>query len=320
MVRFQAPRGPPGRPLEVMLARFLIVSLATSFALLLWAGLALCAHLGWSEWWSVPLALGGMLLVDALSVGWSFALSRIYAGGAPEAARLGWGGKLKLVLGEYAAYVLLFTFYQPFAQRPLYGAKQPGMPVVLVPGIYCNAGLWGWMRRRLAGLGVANAWAVTLEPPLAGIDELAERLAEAIKRICGETGAERVVVVGHSMGGLVARACLRDAQTRARIARIVTLGTPHHGSVLARWALGLDGRQLRRGSAWLAALNADSPAPVPVVSIFSWHDNYVAPQDSAVLEGARNAALAGIGHLSLVFSDAVARRVAAEVAAASTQK
>jgi pimeloyl-ACP methyl ester carboxylesterase len=257
-----------------------------------------------------------MLLIDALSVGWSFALASLYAGGAPGLARLGPGGRLKLYFGELAAYVLLFTFMQPFARRPLYGAAAPGIPVVLVPGIYCNAGLWRWMRRRLAALGVAHTWAVTLEPPLAGIDELAGRLASTIERICAETGARQVVVVGHSMGGLVARACLRDAAARARIARIVTVGTPHHGSIHARWAPGLDGYQMRRGGAWLAALDADGPAPVPVVSIFSWHDNYVAPQDSAVLPGADNVALAGIGHLSLAFSDAVARRVAGEALAA----
>jgi pimeloyl-ACP methyl ester carboxylesterase len=300
-----------------VLARFLIICLAVSFVLLLGAGLALCAVFGWSGWWSVPLALAGMLLWDVLPVGASFALSRAFAGAAPESARLGWAGRLRLFFGELAAYVALFTFMQPLARRPLYGSPGLGVPVVLVPGIYCNAGLWGWMRRRLAALGVAHTWAVTLEPPLAGIDELAARLAEAIGRICAETGAARVVVVGHSMGGLAARACLRDPEARARIAKIVTVGTPHHGSMLALWGIGRNAREMWRGSTWLAALNeggAGGPKGVPLVSIFSWHDNFVAPQASAELHGAENAPLAGVGHLALAFSDAVARRVADEAA------
>lgn len=299
-----------------MLANFLIVCVVGSFALLLWAGLALCAVFGWPDWWSVPLALAGMLLIDAVSLGWSFALSNLYAGGAPDSARLGWGGRLKLYLGEYAAYVRLFTFDQPFARRTLVGAAGPGLPVVLVPGIYCNAGLWRWMRRRLKALGVAHTWAVTLEPPLAGIDALAERLAEKIEEVCRQSGAEQVVVVGHSMGGLVARACLRDPAARARIARIVTLGTPHRGSFLAYWGLGRNAFEMRRGSAWLATLNAAGDPPLPLVSMFSWHDNFVAPQDSSILPGAENVPLAGIGHLALAFSDAVARRIAVEAAAA----
>ena len=299
-----------------MLARFLIVCLAVSFVLLLWAGAALCAAFGWAAWWSVPLALLGMLLVDAVSIGWSFALSGLYAGGAPGSARLGLGGRLKLYLGEYVAYVRLFTFDQPLARRTLAGAAAPGTPVVLVPGIYCNAGLWRWMRRRLAALGVANTWAVTLEPPLAGIDALAARLADHIEEICRRSGAQQVVVVGHSMGGLVARACLRDPAARGRIARIVTVGTPHRGSFLALWGPGRNALEMRRGSAWLAALNAGGDPPLPVVSLFSWHDNFVAPQDSSILPGAENVPLAGVGHLALAFSDAVARRIAAEAAAA----
>ena len=302
-----------------MLARALIVCLGVLLSLLLWAGVALCVHLGGSGWWGLPLALAGMLVIDALLVAWSFALSRLYAGGAPESARLSWGARLALFFRELYAFVVLFTFMQPFARRPRYGAPGPGMPVVLVPGIYCNAGLWGWMRRRLAALGVAHTWAVTLEPPLAGIDELAERLLEKIEQICAASGAERVVVVGHSMGGLAARAC-RGPAARARIARIVTLGTPHHGSSIARWAGGRNGRQMRPGSAWLAALDAGGTGAVPVVSVFSWHDNFVAPQDSGLLVGAHNVALAGIGHLSLAFSGAVAQRVREEVAAAAAQK
>jgi hypothetical protein len=96
----------------------------------------------------------------------------------------------------------------------------------------------------------------------------------------------------------------------------VTVGTPHHGSTLALWGPGRNAREMRRGSAWLAALNADDPHGVPVVSVFSWHDNFVAPQDSSVLPGAQNVPLAGIGHLSLAFSDAVARRIAREVSEA----
>jgi hypothetical protein len=84
-------------------------------------------------------------------------------------------------------------------------------------------------------------------------------------------------------------------------------------------AIGAGGAQLRPGNAWLAALNdAEQTAPpVPIVSLFSWHDNLVAPQDSAVLAYATNVSFAGIGHLSLLFSEPVARRVGAEIAAAA---
>jgi hypothetical protein len=120
------------------------------------------------------------------------------------------------------------------------------------------------------------------------------------------------------MGGLIARAYLRDFGSE-RVARILTLASPHHGSQLARHAIGAGGRQLRPGNDWLIALNAaERVAPsVPIVSLFSWHDNYVAPQDSAVLAYATNVPCVGVGHLALLFSKPVAQRICAEISAAA---
>ena len=159
---------------------------------------------------------------------------------------------------------------------------------------------------------------MTLEPPLADIDALARQLADEIERVCRQTQARQLVLVGHSMGGLVARAYLRDFGA-ARVARVITLASPHHGSELARHAIGANGRQLRPGNDWLVALNpAEREAPsVPIVSLFSWHDNYVAPQDSAILAHATNVPFVGVGHLALLFWEPVAQRLCAEIAAAA---
>jgi hypothetical protein len=54
---------------------------------------------------------------------------------------------------------------------------------------------------------------------------------------------------------------------------------------------------------------------VPIVSLFSWHDNLVAPASSAILTGAHNIAFSGIGHLSLLFDATVASRICEEILA-----
>jgi triacylglycerol esterase/lipase EstA (alpha/beta hydrolase family) len=103
------------------------------------------------------------------------------------------------------------------------------------------------------------------------------------------------------MGGLVARAYLRQ-RGPARIERIITIGTPHHGSVFARGFVGRCLAQMRPGNAWLAELNRDEmkPSPVPIVSIWSRHDSLVAPQASSELACAANVALVGTGHNALL--------------------
>lgn len=193
----------------------------------------------------------------------------------------------------------------------------PGVtPVVFVHGIFCNAGVW---HRQLAALrGVDNLFTVNLFPPVAGIDRFARQLAERVDEVCRAAGTSQVILVGHSMGGLVARAWLARHGGAARTARLVTLGSPHHGSRLARFAVGTCAADMRCGCAWLEKLAADERLGerVPTTSIFSLHDEFVAPQESARLEGARNVALEGLGHLELLASREVHALVAAEIAAA----
>ena len=78
----------------------------------------------------------------------------------------------------------------------------PGrIPILLVHGYLCNRGLWWWLRRRLRARRHVVA-TINLEPPLAGVDRLAAQLGERIEALLAETGAEKVLLVTHSMGGL----------------------------------------------------------------------------------------------------------------------
>jgi triacylglycerol lipase len=218
---------------------------------------------------------------------------------------------------EIVSYTAVYVFFQPFARcavpRATAGPARDRPPVLLVHGYMCNTGVWAWLARYLIARGHA-VHTVTLEPLFAPIEDYVEPLARRVEEIAGE-GA-RVILVGHSMGGLVCRAYARRFGG-ARLARIVTLGAPHHGSALARIGHGADARDMEPRSTWLRGLAASEAGglPVPVVSIYSCHDNFVAPQDSSVLAGAKNVPLAGIGHLSLLVSRRIAALVDAELRA-----
>jgi len=151
-------------------------------------------------------------------------------------------------------------------------------------------------------------------PPLGSIELFAGQVATKIDTILRQTGARRVSIVGHSMGGVVARAYLRQ-HGAAKVASLITFGAPHHGSFHAWLFPGLCLRQLRPGNRWLATLNRaeEAPAVVRTLSIWSWHDSMVAPQTSAELAGAENIALAGIGHNALVVNERVYEIVATEL-------
>ena len=105
------------------------------------------------------------------------------------------------------------------------------------------------------------------------------------------------------MGGLAARAFLRNKGHDA-VARVITISTPHHGTVFARFAHGKNTHQMRRASGYLRHL-AESDEPVDFICFASRHDNLIVPRDSQVLACAEAVWFEKIGHLAMSASDEV---------------
>ena len=132
----------------------------------------------------------------------------------------------------------------------------------------------------------------------------------------------RTLIIGYSMGGLVARAylCKHGIQN---VAKVITLGTPHHGTRLAIFGKGMNSAQMRRygtaldgsPSEWLRRLADLEPRRHRglFVSLFTHHDNIVAPQISSYLPGARNIAFHGVGHVALGTNRKVQDRLIEEI-------
>ena len=96
-------------------------------------------------------------------------------------------------------------------------------------------------------------------PPLADIDGYAEGIVRRVEKVLAATGAARVIMVGHSMGGLASRADLRRHGSD-RVARLIRPGSPHHGSGIAHLGPG------RSPPIKGARVDLSSPAPIRHVS------------------------------------------------------
>ena len=104
------------------------------------------------------------------------------------------------------------------------------------------------------------------------------------------------------MGGLAARAWLHTHEGDERIAGVVTIGTPHHGTSLARLGYAPNAREMRRAGPWLKELGGHEPATrwTAFTCFWSHCDNIVLPASTATLAGARNVHLPGAAHVALV--------------------
>lgn len=298
-----------------MLARQLKIGLVLE--LLIWLALGLCgvALFDWSPIMLPAIVLGGMFALRVLIVVGTFAFSIAWGAAPPDDLRLGFFASFRLLLKEISAFLLMFCVLQPFERYWMrvdrLDRALPGRtPVLLVHGYGCNRGTWGRMARALrrAGWPVAT---VNLEPARGSIDQFAAQLAKRIDQVLLETGADKVILLGHSMGGLVARqyvARFGDTAVRA----IICLGSPHHGTRIARLGLGQCARDMEPGSAFLAKLPLS--ISVPLISIYSAHDNFIMPQGPCRVPGARNVAMAGVGHIHMVLSQRVTNHVLRELA------
>lgn len=197
--------------------------------------------------------------------------------------------------------------HRPSAEAPLRG-------VVLIHGFLCNRGLWTPWLHALNAEGRPFV-ALNLMPVFGSIDAYAAQIDEAVTRLQSATGLAPVLVC-HSMGGLAARAWLRAYAADARVAHIVTIGTPHHGTWLARHSKARNGRQMRLQSAWLQELAAvESPARrAKFTCWYSNCDNIVFPASTATLPGAENCHLPAAGHMQLAFEPRVMSASLAKIA------
>jgi len=273
--------------------------------LLIWiaaeiGGYLALARLGFGAGWggAVLAASGGLLGLRAgiNAIGWLFA-----ANFASPAPKLGLVGRLRLMLGEYLAFLLTFLAVLPCERLWMPADRlRPGggPPLLLVHGYGCSRGVWWLLRRRLEAAGHAVA-TVSLFPQNTGIDALVPQLQRRIEETCAATGSPQLILIGHSMGGLVCRAYLaRHGEARAE--RLITLATPHAGSELARFGMGRNTREMEPASPWLRGLAAGRLA-IPVFCLCNPWDNYVMPQDSQRLPGARNIDLPPAGHTAMLY-------------------
>ena len=275
--------------------------------------LASAAWLAWAWPRSLALALGGWAIAASTSLAWlglQFVLMRrINRRDATPAA--GRWALLRAWWLEALTCTWVFGWLQPFAHRqqpdwlPPTPTGQRG--VVLVHGFLCNRGVWLPWLPELRARGHAYV-ALTLEPAFGSVDDYVAAIDTAMRQVQAATGLPPVLV-GHSMGGLAARAWLRTlAQPPAqRVHRILTLGTPHHGTWPARFSHTTNGMQMRLDSPWLQALAASEGAAQR--ALFScWYsdcDNIVYPTRSATLDGAGNHLLHGLGHVHMVYAPQV---------------
>ena len=232
------------------------------------------------------------------------------------------------VLFEIASSLLVLLLYPVRLLRredggamkpsPRAAGDSPRRPVLLVHGMYVNGGALFPLRRRLRKAGFPSVHLLDLDFRRGHISTLSDQVIERVEEILAATGADRIDAVGHSLGAVVIFDTLLRGGGDRFFGTCVALGAPFHGTGMASFSQSPLVRQLRPGSPVLADLRAkiDTPGAMPpgarLVSIWSNFDNVIIPTESPILPGpaVESFRVEFVGHVSLLFSRAVARQVA----------
>jgi hypothetical protein len=197
-----------------------------------------------------------------------------------------------------------------------HGVAAAETPILLVHGIIDNHSIFALLQRALRrrGFGTVSSYdygLLTQDVPTAAV-----LLGEAIEKLAANSGYERVHVIGHSLGGLIARYYVQRLGGDARVHTLVTLGTPHAGTEAARpfRRLPLLG-QLTPGSPVLRELAEPAPNCRTRFLVFASDlDHLIRPSQNARLEhpdlSVRNVAVNGVGHLSMPNNSSIAFTIA----------
>lgn len=214
-----------------------------------------------------------------------------------------WGPLAKCWLAALVSQALLL-FLHLFFSLSLKRKKQGGPPVILVHGLYHNPSIWIPLGRTLRREGFGNLHAYGYSSFGPEFERISEGLVARTLEVLEANPGQKASFVGHSLGGLLIRKAIADPRLKGRVSSVVTLGSPHRGSEMARMAIGGLGRTLIPGDPILDGLNRlEEDADVPKLAVCSLVDEMVIPLSGLDVNGPgwSVAHTSPLSHVSLAY-------------------
>ena len=189
-------------------------------------------------------------------------------------------------------------------QRKELAIQRGETPILLLHGLFINQSCWFWFKRQLRQQGYKNVVTMNLTG-WHNEETLTELLAKQVDELRHQLGVNKVHLVCHSMGGLIARNYIQLREGDDKVDRLICLGSPHQGSKLAIFSIAPLGKLLIPNSDFLQRLNsAPVPQTVQLTNIYTNKDDMVLPNSNNHLHWGKAVELDGMGHTALIYRKA----------------
>ena len=190
-------------------------------------------------------------------------------------------------------------------------------PVLFVHGYCGSERVWAPLRAALTAAGFNCLISLCYNAVTSDVRDVADRLVDESRRALQATGAGKVHLIGHSLGGLVVREAVQRRGLAGSTGTAVTIATPHAGTWLARFAFGPCARQMRPGSAFLNELGRAALSAGPRWVMLHGGSDRVVPARSAIPDSDDSRVVtlrpADVGHRSITRHAEVVRSIVTEL-------
>lgn len=219
----------------------------------------------------------------------------------------------KTLLAEWGMSAA-FSAARPVGFLPLPGSRGEGpRPIIVLHGYAMNRANFLPLAYRLSRKGLGPIFGFEYWT-LGRTAAAARQLAWFVEHVQAVTGSPQVDLIGHSMGGVVARYYVTLGGGDGAVHRLITIGSPHGGTDVSRIGIGHANRELFIGSKLVTRLAA-APRPqlTRVTTILSHSDALVPAGYQADIPGAERIVFDDLGHVAMLGSRRVAREIIARL-------
>jgi len=223
---------------------------------------------------------------------------------------------VKGILSSYLSLLLTFLLFPTGLWRrmrqPHFTPDCPRPPVILIHGLYHNVSAWTLFRRRLLAAGFANLYFFNYSSWNVTFPALVMKLGQLLATVRERFPDRPPILIGHSLGGLLGRACTQSLVDPARLGGLVTLGTPHKGSKMAALGVGKLAKSLIYQGPLIEELEQGKRKDAtPCVALYSPLDNMVLPSQAlqSTEAGWVNQETAPISHVAMLYHKPTAKLV-----------
>jgi triacylglycerol esterase/lipase EstA (alpha/beta hydrolase family) len=187
-----------------------------------------------------------------------------------------------------------------------------GKPILLVHGYVNSGSVWTFLKKRLEKAGFGPIYTINLGHPFRSIQEYARKVQTEAEAIAAETGRKDLILIGHSMGGLVSALYALSLSSPGTVTDVITIGSPLAGTLMARLGIGPNAREMERDSTLIRDLQAAMAKNqhIRFHHIATKSDQLVIPGHSAVILANNHFILEDLGHASLLYSRRVTDKIA----------